>query len=56
MRSMWNESPMSALMLAPSADEKVIDSSCAAPSCGSLLQTTFCTLVGNMTSCSVSGL
>ncbi len=33
-----------------------MDSSWGLPSCGSLVQTMFCTLVGNITSCSLSGL
>ena len=53
---MWNESPMSALTLTPSAELKVIDSSNVLPSWVDSVQTTFCTLVGKRTSCSVSGL
>ena len=47
---------MSALQLTPSDELKVIDSSTARPSCGDCVQTTFCTLVGKRTICSVSGL
>src|SRR5689334_19968333 len=53
---MWKDSPMSELMFTPSADEKVMDSSAVRPSLGEAVQTTFCTLIGNSTICSVSGL
>ena len=47
---------MSALTFTPSLELNVIDSSNGRPSCGDCVQTTFWTLVGKRTICSVSGL
>ena len=53
---MWKLRPMSALTFTPSFELNVIDSSTGCPSCGDAVHTTFCTLVGKRTICSVSGL
>jgi len=53
---MWKARPTSALTVTPSLEAKVIDSSAGEPSCGSLVHTMFCTLVGNSTTSSVMGL
>ena len=53
---MWNDRPTSAFTFTPSDDENVIDSSTGRPSCAFAVHTTFCTLVGKMTICSVMGL